>query len=186
MAELSAAYERRLELTIKMNKLVIKRSDIESEHNQRNLIDEEVKELSQELAACDKVLNNYKQQSVSCRKIGTVFVTFAEVKTAEAILAKYETSFIQSFLQNLFSSISKPSLNFRDCTVVVNRAPAPREVIWENLSFSFLKSFVAEVFFLATMVLVLFGAFKVQFLVIDYAYSLRQESQKTTETIIRM
>ena len=82
-------------------------------------------------------------------------------------------------MNNLFSPFRKPPLLFRGNTVIVNQAPAPREVIWENLTFSFTKSFMAEVFFAGAMALVIFLAFKVQFMVVRYAYELRREVEHT-------
>lgn len=185
VTELSEAYAQRQKLTIRLNNLVIKRAEVEGEHAS-DLMDSEVKEISVELKKFDRILDNYKQQTVSCRKIGTVFITFAETQTVETILDQYESSFLNSFFRNLLSALSTPPLMFRSKTVIVNRAPAPREVIWENLSFSFAKSFMAEVFFAGAMGLVIFVAFKVQFMVVGYAYSLRKEMVETQETVIRL
>lgn len=73
---------------------------------------------------------------------------------------------------------------FRGNTVVVSKAPAPREVIWENLSFSFFKSFLAEIIFVSTMVMLIILAFRLQFLVVNYAYDLRRKSEVTRDSIV--
>lgn len=139
----------------------------------RNQLSEQIKEYKKEIRHYDKILNSYKQENVPCRKIGTVFLTFPYQKIVNEILKKYESSFLNSFLRNLVVSIRRPLLSYNNRTVVVYRAPAPREVIWKNLSFSFFKSIVAELLFISTMVLLIYLAFKIQFIVVGYAYELR-------------
>lgn len=86
-------------------------------------------------------------------------------------------------INTLLSAFKSPPLKFRASNVLVTRAPAPREVIWENLSNSFLRSFLAEVLFVATMVIVLYFSFRFQYRIIDLAYALRHQSSKSKEAI---
>jgi hypothetical protein len=45
--------------------------------------------------------------------------------------------------------------------IIVNKAPAPREVIWNNLHFSYIRSLVFEVLFIVCMLAMLAGALKI-------------------------
>jgi hypothetical protein len=56
---------------------------------------------------------------------------------------------------------------------VVNKAPAPKEIIWENLRFSYIRSLIFEVIFIVVMALMLGGALKVIILFLNYALTFR-------------
>lgn len=68
-------------------------------------------------------------------------------------------------------------------TVVITRAPGPREVMWQNLSYSFLRSVISEILFVIVMILVLFFSFRFQYLIVDIAYKFRHESAQTGKTV---
>lgn len=126
----------------------------------------------------------YRQQKVICHKVGTAFLTYSEQKTVVGILNKYENSLLKKFINKLLSPFKVSSLIFRGEPVIIARAPSPREVIWENLSYSFLRSVLAEVLFVALMVLVLFFTFRIQSYIVAISYKMRHESTKSAETIV--
>lgn len=86
-------------------------------------------------------------------------------------------------MNTILSPFRSPPLLFRASSVVVTRAPGPREVIWQNLSYSFLRSVIAEFLFIFVMVIVLLFSFRFQYRVVDLAYRLRHEGKKSGEFV---
>ena len=60
-----------------------------------------------------KVLEDYNNERVECQKIGTVFVTFQHSSTVNEAIEKYECSFFNAIVTNLFSFIKQPSLFYK-------------------------------------------------------------------------
>jgi len=58
--------------------------------------------------------------------------------------------------------------------VKISRAPAPREIIWHNLSYSYFKSLLFQLVFVCCMFMLIYFAFQYQFKFSTYAYRLRQ------------
>lgn len=68
----------------------------------------------------------YREQKVTCHKIGTVFLTFTDQQTVREILNNYENNFLKIFFNKLISPFRNPPLLFRGSTIVATRAPGPR------------------------------------------------------------
>ena len=61
--------------------------------------------------------------------------------------------------------------------IIVNKAPAPREIIWENLRFSYIRSLIFEIMFIAVMILLLGGALRTILFFMNYSLTFRIEGQ---------
>jgi hypothetical protein len=127
-----------------------------------------------EIKALDNLMDLYREEKVLCRQAGTVFLTFSDQRTVAEILEEYEGSLLKTLLTRVLSPLRVPPLMLKDSVVVVAQAPGPRDVIWENLSYSFLRSVVAEVLFVVLMVVVLGLAFRLQSVLVEFAYRMRR------------
>ena len=66
---------------------------------------------------------------------------------------------------------------YQSRVIIVNKAPAPKEIIWENLRFSYFRSFIFEVLFIAVMVLLLTGALRTIVFFMNEALAYRIEGE---------
>lgn len=64
-------------------------------------------------------------------------------------------------------------MEFKEKQLVFYRAPAPKEIIWENLQFSFVRNLFFEVLFIIGMGLFILLTFRVQYVFVRYMYELR-------------
>jgi hypothetical protein len=83
-------------------------------------------------------------------------------------------------------SLITPSLTFHNRVIIVQRAPAPKEVIWENLHFSYYRNVLFEVLFVLCMLVMIWGGFKVQVLFTTYAFMLKERGFSEGEWFIIM
>lgn len=68
--------------------------------------------------------------------------------------------------------------------IVINKAPAPREVIWDNLSFSYIRSFIFEVFFALSMIIMLVAVRYVIIFFMNYSLTFRIEGEQTGRILV--
>ena len=70
--------------------------------------------------------------------------------------------------------------------IMVGKAPAPKEVIWENLGFSYIRSLLFEAIFIGVMMLMLFAALQAILWFMNYSLSFRIEGQTSGQTLVIM
>jgi hypothetical protein len=66
--------------------------------------------------------------------------------------------------------MAKDPLTLKENSVVVCKAPEPRELLWKNMEFSFKRDLMFEVLFVLVMIGLMALAFKIQFAFVDYAF----------------
>jgi len=101
---------------------------------------------------------------------GSCILTFNNAQTVENIIISHEHSTFGYIVRSFLSLFTNDPLNFNANKVVVFRAPDPRELLWKNMDFSFMRDFTFELLFLLVMIGLMALAFKVQFAFIDYAF----------------
>ena len=152
--------------------MVIKRKELEKqkEENLKNLLSEYIKDAEDKIRKYDRIIDHYKHENVNCRKIGTAFLTYSDQKNVIDLLSKHETNFITTILHHILPSSRNQAIKYNSIPVVIRRAPAPREIIWENLCFSYARYVLTEVLALGTMIFVLVVAFKIQLYFAEVEY----------------
>lgn len=85
-------------------------------------------------------------------------------------MLNYEHSTFGYILRNLSSFMAKDPLALKENSVVVCKAPEPRELLWKNMEFSFKRDLMFEVLFVLVMIGLMALAFKIQFAFVDYAF----------------
>ncbi len=71
---------------------------------------------------------------------GTAFVSFNSQSTCEELVKKWGDSFLKSLANCLFGFVHSPYPVCKKQYVLISMAPSPTDVIWENLSFSFIRN----------------------------------------------
>ena len=79
-------------------------------------------------------------------------------------------SFLKSFTNCLFGYIKSPYPLYGKYYVLVSEAPSPRDVIWENLLFSFMRNFLFSLISLVIMGVIIVLAFRLQGFFVNYAF----------------
>lgn len=100
------------------------------------------------------------------------------------ILGQWGDSFAKAFLNCLFGFIRSPYPVCRGQYILISKAPSPTDVIWQNLSFSFVKNIFFEALSYLMMAVIILLAFKLQYKMVSIAFSLKMEGRKPGRFII--
>lgn len=124
-------------------------------------------------------MKEFNSESNRPKPSGTAFVTFDSKKTCEKIVEEWGDNVTKSFLNCLFGYVRSPYPICRKQYVLISMAPSPTDVIWENLTFSFVRNLFFEILAFLFMAVIILLAFKLQYKMVNYAFELKQERNKT-------
>jgi hypothetical protein len=188
--ELTEAVKKNQEAIISRNqtKIVIRKLEAEgppgeTTERRKEQLTKELQKIEAVIVRQEDIIKRYKDPG-QVQKVGTVFVSFQRVDIVNKIIEKYESSFVNSFMKTMFSWVKKSRLHLNHkyfislhSVIMVSKAPAPREIIWQNLGFSYMRSFFFEVVFILVMVMMLFGALRIILWFMNYSLYFRIEAQ---------
>lgn len=97
-------------------------------------------------------------------------MTMNTKEATQQIVTNFGDSFVKSFTNCLFGYIKSPYPMYGGKYVLVSEAPSPRDVIWENLLFSFVRNFMFSIVSLIIMGVIIVLAFRLQSYFVNYAY----------------
>jgi len=109
--------------------------------------------------------------------IGTVFVTFNDTVPVNTIFEEWGYTYKNIMKYVLFSWANKsPFIEYKGKILIIRKAPAPADVIWENLRYSLPRNVVNNTLMLLLSCAILYFSFRIQFLVMEYVYPYKKES----------
>ncbi len=76
----------------------------------------------------------------------------------------------------MFWWVKNPYLLFKGNTMIISKAPAPTDILWENLNFSFWRIYINNTLMFFASIVILFVSFIVQFKIMKYAYPYKKQS----------
>jgi len=131
----------------------------------------------------DSMILNPKEDDI--RFTGTVFITFNNQSTIQDLLCIYKTKLSRT-IKFLFCRICSDSyLQISGKPLLLQTAPAPSDVAWENLSFSFNKFLVKEFLLYFLSFGILYVSFNVQYFVMKHYRPYYEASYKVNDFTIK-
>lgn len=115
---------------------------------------------------------------------GTAFVSFEEKATVEQLIEKWGDSFAKAVGNCLFGYIRSPYPICRGQYVLLSKAPSPTDIIWQNLSFSFVRNLFFEALSYLLMAVIILLAFRLQYKMVSVAFELKMEGKKPGRFVI--
>ncbi|EAR86342.2 transmembrane protein, putative (macronuclear) [Tetrahymena thermophila SB210] len=116
--------------------------------------------------------------------LGTAFITFNDTVPVNSIVDEWGYTWINILKFIFFRWVTPPFIEYKEKLLIIRKAPAPADIIWENLRFSLPKNIANNTFMLCFSFIILYICFKIQFLVMYYIYPLKKQSYEEHSFIL--
>lgn len=93
--------------------------------------------------------------------LGTAFITFNDTVPVNTIIEEWGYTYLNIFKFILFRWIPPPFIQYKNKLLVIRKAPAPADVIWENLRYSLPRNIVNNTLMLLLSCLILYISFRI-------------------------
>lgn len=93
--------------------------------------------------------------------LGTVLITFNDTVPVHTIINEWGYTYVNIFKFILFRWIKPPFIEYKNKILIIRRAPAPADIIWENLRYSLPRNIFNNTLMLFISCVILFISFKI-------------------------
>lgn len=114
---------------------------------------------------CNSLIERFEDDCMAERDpskfIGTAFVTFNDTVPVNTLVEEwgYTNANILKFI--FFRWVPPPFIEYKNKLLIIRKAPAPADVIWENLRFSLPRNIINNTLMLLLSMLILFISFRI-------------------------